>query len=407
MTRLSNFVLAGPLLAFSVVHAQPSTEITIGERLSVHSEILDEDRPYWVHLPRSYEDDRFGLRSYPVLYLLDGDAHFHSASGVVQFMSAGINGNIQIPEMIVVAIPNTDRTRDLTPTHSTSSLDGSENPFLEVSGGGDNFLRFVRDELIGHIESTYRTLPYRILVGHSFGGLFAMHALTAAPDLFQAHIAIDPSLWWDDRVLVSRAEALQAHENLNASVYLTLADNTGLSLPEGQEMLDAGHGFAAALEKVQSPGLRSKLRYFEAENHGSVPLLSLYHGLLFVFDGFKPPDELLFNNPSAIGAHFERVSARLGVELLPPPNLMNQLGLSMLFERQEVELAMALFRFNAEKYPDSYIVHSSLAQGYEQTGETARAIESLERSLQLNPDNQDARDRLDALLNSESETDPE
>ena len=43
---------------------------------------------------------------------LDGDAHFPSVVGIIQQLSQ-VNGNTVFPEMIVVAIPNTDRTRDL------------------------------------------------------------------------------------------------------------------------------------------------------------------------------------------------------------------------------------------------------------------------------------------------------
>src|ERR1051325_1125715 len=171
-------------------------EINIGERFTVHSKILSEDRPYWVYLPRSYFSKTVAPKSYPVMYLLDGDAHFHSASGVVQFMSSGINGNVQIPELIVVAIPNTHRTRDLTPTHSLLGTDGKEEQSFSSSGGGDAFLKFLEGELIPLIEGKYRTAPYRLLVGHSFGGTLAIHALESKPNTFQAIIAIDPSLWW-------------------------------------------------------------------------------------------------------------------------------------------------------------------------------------------------------------------
>src|SRR5688572_14939028 len=91
--------------------------IKIGEKFALQSKVLNEERPYWVYLPQSYHNQMFAPKKHPVLYLLDGDANFHLASGIVQFMAA--NFHIQIPELIIVAIPNTERTRDLTPTHST------------------------------------------------------------------------------------------------------------------------------------------------------------------------------------------------------------------------------------------------------------------------------------------------
>ncbi len=150
MMKKTVLCLLFSLLAFSAKAQEVNTQqepqaITIGESFSLASQILGEERAYWVYLPASYNDSTYAPQRYPVLYLLDGDAHFHSASGVVQFMSTG--GNIQTPELIIVAIPNTNRTRDLTPTHTKVGFGGEESAFLEVSGGGDRFLQFVRDEL--------------------------------------------------------------------------------------------------------------------------------------------------------------------------------------------------------------------------------------------------------------------
>src|ERR1700739_904124 len=130
-------VLNGSLLAGTVV-ADPleGQSIQIGEKFTLHSRILNEDRPYWVYLPPSYRDATYAPKRYPVLYLLDGDLHFASASGIVQYMSgAEYWENLQIPELIVVAIPNTDRTRDFTPSHSLKSLDGREYPNFFASSG--------------------------------------------------------------------------------------------------------------------------------------------------------------------------------------------------------------------------------------------------------------------------------
>lgn len=389
------------LLAFSAKAQEVNTQqepqaITIGERFSLASQILGEERAYWVYLPASYNDSTYAPQRYPVLYLLDGDAHFHSASGVVQFMSTG--GNIQTPELIIVAIPNTNRTRDLTPTHTKVGFDGEEAAFLEVSGGGDRFLQFVRDELFLEIESTYRTQPYRILVGHSFGGLLALHALLDAPEMFQSYIAIDPSLWWDDQVLVRRAERrFTEAQELRGSVYITLANNPDMGSGDPMVNREAGQAFARSLEAAASSGFRSTLRYFEAEDHGSVPLLSLYHGLLHIFEGYKPSLPALVDEPSALRPHFERISEQLGVVLLPPEPFVNQMGYVMLRQQEDVDKAIELFKLNVSNFPGSYNAYDSLGEAYMVKDEKALAIENYEKSLELNPDNQNAKERLQAL----------
>lgn len=386
-------LLAVFVLAFDA-GAQQDADVIIGERFSMESDVLGEERAYWVYLPASYHNDRFAPQRYPVLYLLDGDAHFHSASGVVQFMSTGINGNIQTPEMIIVAIPNTDRTRDLTPSETTLGYDGSDVP--ASGGGGDAFLEFIDKELFAKIDAKYRTRPYRVLVGHSLGGLLTLHALVDRPDMFQSYIAIDPSLWWNDQRLLKRAETYFAEtKDLEAAVYVTFANNPALVPGEISLMRQTGEAFARAMEPAVSARFRSASRYFEAEDHGSVPLLSLYHGLLHIFDGYKPSIAAALEDPTELVTHFREVSARFGMEFVAPEPLVNQLGYALL--ARDVDKAIEFFAMNAEQYPESYNVHDSLGEAYAAKDQTGLAIQSYERSLALNPDNDNAKARLEAL----------
>ena len=113
------------ILCFFSCHfcgAQSDNRITIGRIDSLWSPTFKEARRILIYTPPSYSDNTFLPQKYPVIYLLDGDAHFHSVSALLQFLGTGINGNYVIPEMIVVAIPNTDRTRDLTPTRMIKTM---------------------------------------------------------------------------------------------------------------------------------------------------------------------------------------------------------------------------------------------------------------------------------------------
>ena len=400
MAAMSRFLLcllgAGLLFPASAeaqdVGSTDGTPIAIGQRRTIRSEVLEEERPYWVYLPPSYDDTRYAPTDYPVLYLLDGDAHFHTVTGVVHFMSAGINGNLQIPELIVVAVPNTDRTRDLTPTRNANRPTGGDDPSLRGSGGGDAFLAFLRDELILGIDAAYRTKPYRVLVGHSFGGLLSMHALLNEPELFQAHIAIDPSVFWDDHVLVKRLLGLGRDPGKRPRVvYLSLSNQ-----PATSRMAEAVEAFAAGLDAWRSPRVRSTLERFELETHGSVPLLSLYHGLGFVFEGYRVTTGQMFDRPETIASHFTALSEKLGTVVLPPERFLDQMGHAFL-RQNFVDKAVSLFTVNASSHPASFSVHDSLAQALAVQGEIELAIGSYERALELNPDNHAARDALQRL----------
>src|SRR5882757_6797115 len=172
---------------------------------SVFSKVLNEQREVWIYVPTGLASAAKAGTKFPVVYLLDGDGHFYSVAGMIQQLSS-VNGNTVCPEMIVVAIPNTDRTRDLTPTHVSEMFGDSTR--AKTSGGAENFTKFLSTELIPYIEKTYPTSPHRVLIGHSFGGLFAINTLVKNPELFTNYLAIDPSLWWDDARLSAEAEKI-------------------------------------------------------------------------------------------------------------------------------------------------------------------------------------------------------
>lgn len=214
----TRWILIGAVaLLSSGVAAQPQGEdIVVGKRHVMTSKVLGEERGLQVFLPGSYAS---GDERYPILILLDTRSHFHHGSGVVDFLAK----NGCAPEMIMIGVQNTRRTRDLTP----DAEDGR-------GGGADAFLKFLTDELTPWADQHYRTRPVRLLVGHSFGGLFAVHALTTKPDFFQGIVAVSPSMQWADQASVKRFETwLEGSPKANTSIYMTVG-NEGRGLLGGR-----------------------------------------------------------------------------------------------------------------------------------------------------------------------------
>ena len=131
--------------------------IKVGVKDSIQSMVLDENRQLVVSLPSDYQT---GDKTYPVLYVLDGnETGLLDAITVTRKLRA---------EMIIVAIPNTDRDRDMMPLST---------PTYEVKKpGAENFLSFLETELIPHIEKKYRSNGQRTIRGRSLSGLFVMYA---------------------------------------------------------------------------------------------------------------------------------------------------------------------------------------------------------------------------------------
>jgi predicted alpha/beta superfamily hydrolase len=161
------------------------------------------DYMLYVSLPRGYETSK---ERYPVVYVLDADYSFAIAHNVVEHLA----DRQHLPWAIVVGIAydgepryREHRTRDYTPTHTLEVGPGTEHqrPYQKHSGGGPKFRDFLRGELLPLIDRTYRTSAERVLVGHSYGGLFGAWLLLTAPDLFTGYIIVSPSLWYDERML--------------------------------------------------------------------------------------------------------------------------------------------------------------------------------------------------------------
>lgn len=354
--------------------------IYIGKKETLHSSILNEDRPYWVYVPPY--NPKSG-KKFPVLYLLDGDAHFHSVSGLIQILGTGVNGTNVIPDMIVVAIPNTKRTRDLTPSHS-ETMDGQTHDFLKESGGGNNFMKFVSTELIPHIEKLYPTHPYRVLVGHSFGGIAAINALYTTPETFDAYVAIDPSFWWDKRLLLKKADSVFSTQKFN-NKYLFLAQANTLSPGEStNDHYGAIKDYAKVLESpANTSGIRWSYKYYPDDSHGSVPFISEYDGLRFVFtDFYKLGDVGL--HPDSLVQHFAQY------RLPTPEGVINDLGYTAL-GRADLALAQRFFQMNIEAYPLSANVYDSMGELLLTKGDSAMALKNYEKSLELDPANDNAK----------------
>ncbi len=345
--------------------------ISVGEQIKIHSEILDEDRTILVSLPPAYERDPIRC---PVVYLLDGNAHFLQTVAAARFLAEqGL-----APETIVVAILNTDRTRDLTPAPAAPV---GEFP---TAGGADRFRRFLTAELRPYLEGRYRTEPYRVLIGWSFGGLFAVHALLSEPESFDAFITASPSLWWDNK-----AEAAAAAKLFESGA----APRKFLYLSHGREnngIPESVQAFAAVLGRRAPRSLRWTLDYFAGDNHASVPARAIYNGLERLFAGWALPEDG-FPAVAELEDRFAALSRDFGFICRPNEGIINGKAYGLLRTKKDVAAALDLFRYNVRCYPESANVHDSLADAYEAAGSLGLARGSCRTACRLAERSSDPR----------------
>ena len=261
------------VLSIQPLLAQGQTAISSGYEFTINSSILQEDRTCLISLPASYNEVSEQQKNYPVLILLDGYTFFKTTSGITHFMSSDRNRNYLMPETIIVAIENVNRERDFTVTKIKTKRPNS-------MGGGRDFLNFIEKELIPYVDDQYRTLPERILIGHSLGGLLTLNSYMEDKSLFDGYISIDPSIWWNEQMMTEKVDSISP-ESLKKKLYIATA-NQGDS---GYERNKKRHDFYYNLLYGRSKeALKVKIEYFDNEDHRSVPLIAIYHGLQYIFE---------------------------------------------------------------------------------------------------------------------------
>jgi predicted alpha/beta superfamily hydrolase len=373
MMHFKHYCLLVLVCLYSLRLFAQDKNITVGRIITVHSKILNQDRLIMMYLPPSYDK----AKKYPVIYLLDGKQHTVFTGALVDRLAeAGV-----VPEMIVVGIPNIDRTKDLTPTHTLTDEKGGTTESQNTSGGGNNFVDFIEKELFTYIESHYSTMPYRIFIGHSYGGLLVTHTLFSERNLFNAYISIDPSLFWDNYYLINKVKNGDTfHFNNNILYTASIIDHKNPDDP-----MNNGVGIsklAAVLKEKPVTGLDYTFENFENDNHGSVPPISINKGIRYIFRDYYLPGmyvDSIARNSQKIMDHFKAFSDKVGIKFLPPEALIDNLGYYVLEELHDVDKAIEIFKLNTTNYPESSKALDSLAWAYLKKGDVMSANETMKK----------------------------
>ncbi len=338
--------------------------IRVGRVERFASRVLSEQRELRIYLPETYATATF---RYPVLYLLDAEGDFLHTAGIVEFLG-GID---RIPELILVGVVNTHRSRDLTPP----SDDEEETAFWDEVGGAGAFQRMLREELIPFIDSKYRTEPFRILRGQSFGGLFAIHDAMSQAPVFDAVIASSPAVGWNHGKLVKAAPELFS-AGVSRPLYVASA---GKDFPGN---LRAIEDFARIVDAAGGGG-KWLHEHFETEGHYSLHHRSTYRGLEFLYASWQVPDDVAETADfAAYERHFAALSKRFGYRIRIPMRSIVRLGNQRLRAR-DFDQGIAVFERALEIYSDLPEAHWRVGEAYRLAGRLAEARPHLVRAYRL------------------------
>ncbi|MCD9188125.1 MAG: hypothetical protein LUM44_17025 [Pyrinomonadaceae bacterium] len=360
-------ILAATVFCFALLLEKSSAQNTQKEEggFKINSAVINEEREILVDLPAEYEtlpNERF-----PVLYMLDGEGRNPE---MMKTIINHLESNFQIPPLILVSIPNTIRNRDLTPT---------EVKDFPNSGGGDKFLEFLETELFPQIEKNYRTQPYRIFAGHSFGGLTVVYTMLNKPKLFNAYIAASPALFWDENLVIKQTPQ-QLKKNKSAGKIMFVG------LGEEPDLIKEYNLFRQQILALKPMGLDYEFKLFPKENHNSAIFLEYYYGLKKVYSDWSPiPKKFPLSKTwlREMELHFQQLTKKYGYQIQIPEALLNGIGYGLMYQEKRIDDAIEAFRKNAELYPDSANVFDSLGEAYEVKEDFVSASKNYKKAFEL------------------------
>ena len=233
----------------------------------IYSELIADSFHVFVSIPDDYYSNE---KKYPVLYVLDGDVAFGMASSIARYLQIGDN----IPELIIVGIgyggldkaAGEKRRRDYRPT---------------PTGGAENFLNFLNEQLIPYIDSKYRTIPDdRIVNGYSIGGLFALYTLFSKPETFNRYIIGSPSLTWDNYSIYNYEEnSPDKIGEMKLSVFISVG-----SEESDEKYFNPIDKMVTQIQERNYSGVKLEAKVFDGSTHLMGPPESLTHGLISIFN---------------------------------------------------------------------------------------------------------------------------
>lgn len=352
-------LIAALFISVSFSFAQKNALTFNGEKHTISSKVLNEERIVSVYLPGNYESSG---KEYPVVYLLDGRGHAQHAQGALGYLT----GRGQMPQSIIVAVHNVDRNRDFSPVHVDK---------IPTSGGADKFLNFLSSELTTFVNDKYRTSEFNILVGHSFGGTFAVHALLTEPELFDAYVAISPYLSYADNYLVNQAKTgLKSSYKKQKYFYMTVGDEPNYFEPLKE--------FASLVKEKSGDAINFKYTKMMDEDHGSIPYVSLYKGVRYAFADWKLSKEIFMAGLESIDKHYASVSVKYGSKLETPEKVINKLGYYYI-GKEDYTNAIMVLKENTKRFPKSANVYDSLGEAYEGNNQMNLAAENYKKACEI------------------------
>lgn len=284
----------------------PSTEMALhAERIDFQSEINGRRYRLFVSVPSGPPPPA----GHPTIYLVDGNLHFGIAVDTARIQSRW--PDVRDPVVVGIGYPTASvsealavRTVDLTSPIAAEKLATGWIASMKAKasdfGGIDAYLRVLDEEVKPRVAASVALDPGdSVLMGHSLGGLTALHALFRRPRSFRQYVAVSPSIWWDDGAVLGHERGFAeqaARGEVDARLLLTVGalesthrhvpglpadEATMRAMAEGCRMVENTVELGARLAALDAPGLVVETVVHAGDDHNTVPPAGIARGVMF------------------------------------------------------------------------------------------------------------------------------
>lgn len=215
---------------------------------------------------------------WPALYVLDGEDNFAIATLTARRL-ARAGSRSGVGDGIVIGIgagPLARRVRDYTPPVPGYRIPAGKPAAGLETGGADAFLDFLTREVMPAVNKRRPVDESReTLMGHSFGGLLAMHARMTRPGTFDAVVAVSPSLWFGDGALLKKAPTAGAMTQADLLIAEGDQPATGVAVQDAE----------AVVRTLRAADPKTAISYLHlpGQTHGTTMLPALSPAIRLAF----------------------------------------------------------------------------------------------------------------------------
>ncbi|WP_242092173.1 alpha/beta hydrolase [Aestuariivivens sediminicola] len=359
MKCITLFVLV-PFFAFNLVTAQVTYE-------TLESTRLGESRQLKIQLPRGYTTNED--KAYPVFIVLDGDYLFEAVAGNVDYYSYWED----MPEAIVVGVNQLDQRYD--------DCLYSEQNSLPIDTGAA-FFEFIGMELVPYIENKFRTVNFRVAIGHGETANFINYYLLKPEPLFQAYVVVSPEL--APNMLDYVPERL-AKLGSKTFYYLANTNNDSKSIRDMTQALDTG------IKNIDNDNVLYRFDSFEQPTHYSVPAHAIPRALESIFFVFQPiskkeyQETILKLDDSPVSYLRDKYQTIFDLFSIDKRILVNDFkAIAAAIEKNEnFKDYEELGKMARKHYPKTLLGNYYLARFYEETGEPKKAMRTYQSAYIL------------------------